>query len=200
MKNALLQQHWAKPGCTACVFHLTSFVFLHGSCVSAVFNETKYYLKLKVCGFLKRNSGIIAFFLCVFKKFIFFGLYSLYFASFRCIKYSKMILFSSGWQSCASLLLLWGTEINKNTLKWSHHSVWLQRQGWRYDLVLILMDGCKLHLAVTAEELFPIAGRWKSEMATAGVGMSLGNPTVTISSMGPRAPDILSHCCKERQV
>lgn len=117
-------------------------------------------------------------------------MYSLYFASFRCIKYSKMVLFSSAWPSPALLLLLWGTEINKNTLRWSHHSVWIQRQGWEYDLVLILMDGCKLHLAVTAEELFPVAGRWKFEMATAGVGMSLGNPTVTKSSMGPRAPDI----------
>lgn len=56
------------------------------------------------------------------------------------------------------------------------------------------MDRYELYLVVVAEELFPTAGGWEFEMATAGFKMhlklSLGKPTVTISSMGPRAPDI----------
>lgn len=63
------------------------------------------------------------------------------------------------------------------------------------------MDRYELHLVVVAEELFPTAGGWEFEMATAGFKMhlklSLGKPTVTISSMGPRAPGIFKSAAKK---
>ena len=103
-----------------------------------------------------------------------------------------MVFFSIAWQSPAPLLLLWGKDID--ILRWSHHSVQIQREGWEHDQVLILMDGCKLFLTVVADKLFPIAARWKFEMATGQVEMhlklSLSNSTMTKSSIGPRAPDI----------